>query len=86
MKWWRTSGKGQGFAGLPLQPVNFGLKVEVQSCRQIYVQTYEKKNNNLHHQKFTQTSRGNNEVEGICNVCNSTYVFVIYSRVRYRIN
>ncbi len=50
--WWRTSGKGWGFAGLPLQPVNLGLKVEVRSCRQIYVETYEKKNNNLHLQKF----------------------------------
>ncbi len=43
MKRWRTSGKSWGFAGLPLQPVNFGLKVEVRSCRQIYIETYEKK-------------------------------------------
>ncbi len=43
MKRWRTSGKGWGFTGLPLQLVNFGLMVEVRSCRQIYVEVYEKK-------------------------------------------
>jgi hypothetical protein len=45
MKRWRTSGKGRGLAGLPLQPVksvNFGLKVEVRSCSQILIQMYEK--------------------------------------------
>ncbi len=57
MKRWRTTGKGRGFAGLPLQPVNFGLKVEVRSCRQIYIEMYEKKNNNSHLQKFTQASK-----------------------------
>ncbi len=43
MKRWRTYRKGRGFTELPLQPVNFGLKVEVRSCRQIYVETFEKK-------------------------------------------
>ncbi len=36
--------------------LQFWPKVEVRSCRQIYVEMYEKKNNNLHLQKFTQTS------------------------------
>ena len=43
MKTWRTSGNGRGFAWLPCELVNFGLKGKVRYCRQIYIETYEKK-------------------------------------------